>query len=207
MRNAVLLSSILAVCVSAAPSAQRPEFIQPEFLESQFAVPDGAPSTVVLTVKNEPGEPLVVTGRTLDGARPISGVSLFVFHTDANGVYATGMSNSEGEFHPRLHGAIRTDAEGRYKFTTIRPGSYNAGPSHVHYIVTARGYKPLLLALQFEDDPIVVRKRKSGTPLMNPQAFQKGPCKGRPDCVLTQPVTRDAQGVFHVTRDIQLVKE
>ncbi|MEQ1872010.1 MAG: hypothetical protein ABL961_18495, partial [Vicinamibacterales bacterium] len=201
------LSSVLAACASAALSAQRPEFIHPEFLESQFAVPEGAPSRVVVAGKGEPGERLAVTGRTLDGTRPIAGVSLFVFHTDTNGVYATGMDNNEGEFHPRLHGALRTDAGGHYEFTTIRPGSYNAGPSHVHYIVTARGYKPLLLALQFDDDPIVVRKRKAGRPLMDPQAFQKGPCKARPDCILTQPVTRDGQGVFHVTRDIQMVRE
>jgi hypothetical protein len=32
-------------------------------------------------------------------------------------------------------------------------------------------------------------------------------CKSRPDCVLTQPVERDAQGISHVIRDIQMVKE
>jgi hypothetical protein len=77
----------------------------------------------------------------------------------------------------------------------------------VHYVVKATGYKPLLLALQFEDDPIVVMMREVGKPLLDSDAFKNGPCKSRPDCVLTQPVKRDAQGVSHVIRDIQMVKE
>ena len=138
----------------------------------------------------------------MDGKKPVAGVSLYVFHTDLKGQYAPGMNNREGEFHPRLHGALRTDAQGRYEYKTIRPGSYDNGASHVHYIVKAPGYEPLLLVLQFQDDPLV-------TPLVDgpTSAFRKGPCKGRPDCVLTQPVTRDAQGASHVTRDIQMVRQ
>jgi hypothetical protein len=29
----------------------------------------------------------------------------------------------------------------------------------------------------------------------------------RPDCVVVSPVIRDAQGVWHATRDIQMVKQ
>jgi hypothetical protein len=95
--------------------------------------------------------------------------------------------------NPLLHDAFPQEEDGE--------------PSHVQYVVTARGYKSLLLALQFLDDPIVVRLLKAGMPLLNPEAFREGPCKSRPDCVLTQPVMRDARGVAHVTRDIQMVKE
>jgi hypothetical protein len=130
-----------------------------------------------------------------------------VFHTDAEGRYAPDTNNRAGEFNPRLHGSLRTDAEGQYQYETTRPGSYDNGPAHVHYVVNARGYQPLLLALQFEDDPIVVKLRKSGRPFLNPYAFRNGPCKSRPDCVLTQPVKRDSQGVSHVIRDIQMVRQ
>jgi protocatechuate 3,4-dioxygenase beta subunit len=148
-----------------------------------------------------------VTGRTLDGKKPVAGVSLYVFHTDAKGRYAPDTDNRAGEFNPRLHGALRTDARGQYQYETTRPGSYDDGPAHVHYVVNARGYQPLLLALQFEDDPIAVNMRKAGRPFLNPYAFRNGPCKSRPDCVLTQPVKRDSQGVSHVIRDIQMVKQ
>jgi hypothetical protein len=77
----------------------------------------------------------------------------------------------------------------------------------VHYVVSARGYQPLLLVLQFEDDPIVLRMRHTKRPLLDPLAFKNGPCKSRPDCVLTQPVKRDSRGVSHVVRDIQMVRQ
>jgi hypothetical protein len=63
------------------------------------------------------------------------------------------------------------------------------------------------VVLQFEDDPIVIAKRKFGLAELNDEAFKNGPCKARPDCMLTQPVTRDAHGVSHVVCDIQMVKK
>lgn len=193
----------------AAPSpAQTPELIVPEYLAAQDTAAADAPSNAVVAGPDEPGERLIVTGRTLDGREPIAGVSLYVFHTDIKGRYATGITDLNiAELNPRLYGAMRTDSQGRYQYQTVRPGSYDNGPAHVHYVVKARGFKPLLLSLQFEDDPVVVGRRKYGIPLLDPESFKNGPCKSRPDCVLTRPVTRDAQGVWRVTRDIQMVPE
>jgi protocatechuate 3,4-dioxygenase beta subunit len=206
MRGAVVVL-LVALCVPIL--AQTTGFTLVRYNAPQYTAPEGASSSVVIAGREEPGQRLVVTGRTLEGTKPVPGVSLYVFHTDAKGLYATDISDvREAEFNPRLHGSLRTDALGRYQYETIRPGSYGnpLGASHVHYVVKARGYQPLLLALQFEDDPIVVQTRKAGTPLLNPDAFKNGPCKSRPDCVLTQPVKRDSQGVSHVIRDIQMVR-
>ena len=189
-------------------SAQAPELIVPEYLAAKYTAAADAPSMVTVAGQDEPGERLIVTGRTLDGGKPIAGVSLYVFHTDIRGRYATDITDlNAAELNPRLHGSLRTDSKGQYQYQTIRPGSYDNGPAHVHYVVKAPGYKPLLLSLQFEDDPVVVGRRKYGIPLMDPDAFKNGPCKSRPDCVLTRPVTRDARGVWRVTRDIQMVRE
>lgn len=205
-RAMTLVVSLIAAGVSMP--AQAPELITPEYLAAQYTAAADAPSVATVAGPDEPGERLVVTGRTLDAGRPVAGVSLYVFHTDLHGRYATDTADpSAGELNPRLHGAMRTDSEGRYRFETIRPGSYDNGPAHVHYVVKAPGYKPLLLSLQFDDDPIVVGRRKFGIPLVDPESFKSGPCKSRPDCVVTRPVTRDADGVWHVTRDIQLVRE
>jgi protocatechuate 3,4-dioxygenase beta subunit len=198
----------LAAALCVPTSAQTIGFTLKEYLAPQFRAPEDAPFRIVIAGPDEPGERLIVTGRTLDGDKPVGGVSLYVFHTDAKGRYSleTG-DNHRGELNPRLHGALRTDAQGRYEYATSRPGSYDNGAAHVHYVVSARGYEPLLLVLQFEDDPIVVAKQKFGLLQLNDDAFKNGPCKARPDCVLTQPVTRDAQGVSHVIRDIQMVKK
>jgi len=207
MRQPKVVVVLLLVGLCVPVLAQTRGFTIAGFLPPQYTAPQNAPSRIVIAGRDEPGERLIVTGRTLDGMKPVAGVSLYVFHTDSKGRYAPDMDNRAGEFNARLHGFMRTDAEGRYQYETTRPGSYDNGPAHVHYVVNARGYQPLLLALQFEDDPIVTEMRKTGKPLLDPQAFKNGPCKSRPDCVLTQPVTRDAQGVSHVIRDIQMVKE
>lgn len=196
------------VACSNSPAAQTNELIVPEYLEARFTAAPDAPSTVTVASPGEPGARLVVTGRTLDGRTPVAGVSIFVFHTDARGRYATDIPDlTTAELNPRLHAALRTDSEGRYRYDTIWPGSYDNGPAHVHYVVKAQGYEPLLLSLQFDDDPMVIGRRKFGIPLLDPEAFRLGPCKSRPDCVATRPVVRDAQGVSHVTRDIQMVRE
>ncbi len=205
MRVAVVVL-LAAWCVPAL--AQTTRFTLEEYLAPRFTAPEDAPSRIVIAGQDEPGERLIVTGRTLEGDTPVAGVSLYVFHTDAKGRYSLDIGDPHrGELNPRLHGVLRTDAQGRYEYATSRPGSYDNGPAHVHYVVSARGYEPLLLVLQFEDDPIVVGKRKFGLPEMSDDAFRNGPCKARPDCVLTQPVTRDAQGVSHVVRDIQMVRQ
>jgi protocatechuate 3,4-dioxygenase beta subunit len=204
MRIAVV--ALLSVSCVSALAGQATPFTHAAYLAPQYLAPEDAPSVIVVAGKDEPGERLVVTGRTLDGNRAVAGVSLYVFHTDATGRYAPGLDPDAGELNPRLHGVLRTDSEGRYQFETSRPGSYENGPAHVHYVVSARGYEPLLLALQFEDDPIVVGRKKFGTFVVDADAFKNGPCQARPDCILTQPVRRDAEGVAHVIRDIQMVK-
>jgi hypothetical protein len=206
MRRTGLVLCCLSFTMYLSLLAQTMGFTLKEYLAPQYLAPANAPSSVVIAGKDEPGERLIVSGRTLDGAKPVPGVSLYVFHADVKGQYAPGMDQWAGEYNPRLHAALRTDEQGRYQYETTRPGSYDNGAAHVHYVVSAPGYEPLLLALQFQDDPIVVEKGLSKPPL-DSDAFKNGPCKSRPDCVLTQPVTRDAQGVSHVVRDIQMVKK
>lgn len=203
-----LLLVVLVLALGVSIPAQAPDLIVPEYLTAQYTSAANAPSFVTVAGHDEPGERLIVTGRTLDGRKPVAGVSLYLFHTDIHGRYATDITDlNAAELNPRLHGSLRTDSKGRYQYETIRPGSYDNGPAHVHYVVKAPGYKPMLLSLQFEDDPIVVGRRTFGIPLLDPESFRNGPCKSRPDCVLTRPVTRDARGVWRVTRDIQMVRE
>jgi len=85
MRRICLALLSLFVAMSLPILAQTTGFIVAEYLATQYTAPNDAPSSVVIAGKNEPGERLVVTGRTLDGKKPVAGVSLYVFHTDANG--------------------------------------------------------------------------------------------------------------------------
>jgi len=84
-----------------------------------------------------------------DEAKPLAGVSIYVSHSDAKGLYTIDGSNSDE--NARLHGAMRSDANGRYRYETIRPKGYGNAPAHVHCVATAPGYKPRTFELWFED--------------------------------------------------------
>jgi hypothetical protein len=94
---------------------------------------------------------------------------------------------------------MRSDADGRYQYATIRPGHYDNNAAHVHYTVRARGYKSLLLDLWFDDDPELAARRREGRPEI-PVSFPK-------NVVAIRPVTRDADGTWHATRGIETVRE
>jgi protocatechuate 3,4-dioxygenase beta subunit len=204
MRIATFLASIL---LAAAVGAQAPSLIPPPYLSPKYAAPPDAPSSIVIAGPDEPGERLVVTGRVIDGTNLIGGASVYVFHTDAKGFYAPGRSGPDAELDPRLHGALRTDAEGRYRYETIRPGSYNNNAAHVHYIVVTAGYNPRIFDLWFQDDPILVARREAGEPQI-PQSLRNSPFyKAAPDGIAIRPVTRDASGIWHVVRDLDMIPE
>src|SRR5262245_46950945 len=182
-----------------ALSAQNSKLLIPAaYLSDKYiALPD-APSSVVIAGPDEPGERLVVTGRVLDGNAPVPGVSIYAFHADMKGLYEReGMQRG---LDPRLYGAMRTDASGRYRYETIRPGYYGGSdnPSHVHYVVNTPGCKPRLVDLRFEDDPVIVARRKRG--IADDDGFEPGK-------MVVRPVTRDASGVWHVTRDLEMFRE
>jgi protocatechuate 3,4-dioxygenase beta subunit len=138
----------------------------------------------------EPGEPLRVSGTVYraDGVTPAAGVILFAYHTDAAGYYAR-----ERGADPRLRGWMRTGKDGRYAFTTIRPGPYpnSRAPAHIHTELWGEGvppqYGPELL---FADDARVPEAER-----------QKSAALGRFAFVLTPRKTR---GTWEVDWDIRL---
>lgn len=165
------------------------------FLSSQGnAGSGGAIAKAALAPEGEPGERLVVTGRVLgaDGRTPLAGVALYVYQTDKDGIYSKPVNSSST---PRLRAHMRTDAEGRYEYSTIKPGSYpnSRNPAHIHYEVNAPGFKERIFEIVFEDDPLVdARIRES--------AARAG------SGFSIRTLTRDAQGVLRCTQDIQLMK-
>src|ERR1700730_4808094 len=99
MRVAVV---VLLFALSVPMLAQTTGFTVAEYLAPQYTAPENAPSRAVIAAMDEPGERFIVTGRTLDGKKPIAGVSLYVFHTGAKGRYSTEtVDNRVGEVNPR----------------------------------------------------------------------------------------------------------
>lgn len=202
-----MVTVLVFALIATVASSQDDLLVPSVYLAPEYTAPEGAPSRIVVAGSDEPGERLVVTGRAIHGSTPVVGASIFVFQTDVNGIYAPGLTTPEAELHPRLHGVLRTDAEGRYQFETVRPGSYDGNAAHVHYIVIAAGYRPRLMDLWFQDDPILIERREAGEPQI-PQGVRNNEYfLGGPDFIAIRPVVRDAIGTWHAVRDLDMIPE
>lgn len=168
------------------------------FLSTQQAptvAEKNAPSKVTLTNQTEPGERLTVTGVVYgaDGKTPLANASVYVYHTDATGRYTPGPKDDNR--NPRLRGYLRTDAQGRYEYTTIKPAPYpgDGPPAHIHYHVNAPGYQERVFEIVFEGDP------KIGADIRT-RAAQEG------SMFSIRKLTGDAKSGWRCTQDVKLQK-
>jgi protocatechuate 3,4-dioxygenase beta subunit len=106
----------------------------------------------VLAGPDEPGDPLRVTGTIRDAQGPVAGALVAVWHTRRDGRYGEDGVQSD---NPRLFGYLRTGADGRFEFRTIRPAGYpGGGAQHIHVGVLADGHAALDGTIVFADDPV-----------------------------------------------------
>jgi len=156
--------------------------------------PADVSSVGMIAPLSEPGERLVVDGQVFapDGVTPASGVILYAYQTDSSGLYQNDASHIA-----RLHGWVKTDAQGRFEFRTIRPASYpnRSSPAHIHFHVWGGGY-PLQWTeeLKFADDPFLTPHDTADSRVLG-------------DFANIRPVTRSADRVWHCTVRFRLSKQ
>jgi protocatechuate 3,4-dioxygenase beta subunit len=111
------------------------------------------------------GQRIVVSGRVLDGdGRPVRDTLVEVWQANSAGRYAHQVDQHPAPLDPNFTGAGRTltDSEGRYRFVTIKPGSYpwrnhpNAWrPAHIHFSLFGRAFTSRLVTqMYFPGDPL-----------------------------------------------------
>lgn len=112
------------------------------------------------------GERIIVTGRVLDDwGKPVPNALIEVWQANAAGRYMHKVDQHDAPLDPNFHGAGRTitDKDGRYQFTTIRPGAYpwqnhyNAWrPAHIHFsIIGVNFLQRLVSQMYFPGDPLL----------------------------------------------------
>jgi protocatechuate 3,4-dioxygenase beta subunit len=111
------------------------------------------------------GERIVVSGRVLDGeGHAVSHSLIEVWQANAAGRYLHHKDNHAAPLDPNFSGAGRmlTDAEGNYRFVTVKPGAYpwrnhhNAWrPAHIHFSLFGPAFVTRLITqMYFPGDPL-----------------------------------------------------
>ena len=111
------------------------------------------------------GERIIVTGRVLDEAgRPVPETLVEIWQANAAGRYVHVRDQHPAPLDPNFTGAGRavTDAHGRFRFVTIKPGAYPWGnhpnawrPAHIHFSLFGRSFlSRLVTQMYFPGDPL-----------------------------------------------------
>ena len=168
----ILLSDVLGVSMlvdainNRKPSgATETTVLGPFHVSDAPRLPNGA--DICLDGK---GLRLLVTGRVTDTAgRPIAGALLDVWQANDEGFYDVQQKGVQPDMN--LRGIFTTDAEGRYWFRSAKPryypipddgpvghllkalGRHPYRPAHLHFIVSAEGFQPIVTHIFTPDCP------------------------------------------------------
>lgn len=111
------------------------------------------------------GERIIVSGRVLnEDGRPVPHTLIEIWQANAGGRYVHVRDQHPAPLDPNFTGAGRalTDAEGRYRFVTVKPGAYpwrnhhNAWrPAHIHFSLFGPSFlSRVITQMYFPGDPL-----------------------------------------------------
>lgn len=172
----ILLSDVLGVSMLVdAINHRRPSAATPNTILGPFYIP-GAPRYAPgeNICRDGKGQPMVVLGRVtnLDG-EPVAGATLEVWQTNDDGFYDVQQKGIQPEHN--LRGVFTSDAHGNYWFKSVKPRHYpipDDGPvgkllgklgrhpnraAHLHFIVSAPGYAPVITHIFTPDCPYLAQ--------------------------------------------------
>jgi len=164
----VLLSDLLGLSSLVDMLHNRPEGTSSSVL-GPFHITGSPPLAVGADMRRNYDAPvLLVEGMIKDAAgNPIPGATLDIWQTAPNGLYS---SQDPDQDTYSFHGLQTVSNDGRYAFTTVKPVEYEVPtdgpggdllcatgrhawrPSHLHFIVEAKGFRPLVTEVFAADD-------------------------------------------------------
>ncbi len=174
-RRALIQSGLGAVALAASaalPAATpTPQQTEGPFFPSK----DQADKDLDLTrieghAEQAQGEVVEIEGQVIDvDGQPVAEALVDIWQANVHGRYAHERDPNPAPLDPHFQGWARltTDAEGRFRVRTIRPGAYPVAddwsrPPHIHYKVARRGFHELTTQMYFAGDPLNAKDRLLG---------------------------------------------
>lgn len=167
-RTALQLGLGVAAGAAAGLVRGQPRDFTPAQVEGPFyPTRDQPDKDVDLTViaghdKAAQGEVIAVEGRvTNEYGEPVPEALVDVWQANHFGRYAHEGDPNPAPLDPDFQGwgQMLTDADGRYRFKTIKPGAYDAmenwtRPPHIHFKVARRGFHELTTQMYFAGESL-----------------------------------------------------
>src|SRR5436853_659023 len=167
-REILRMSAVLGIASAVSTrlaSAQTPGQRTPEQILGPFYPLKTLGKNSDLTkVPGRPGRAaglvLNVMGRVLDlKEEPVRNAKVEIWQANTHGRYTHPSDHNTAPLDPNFEGSavLTTDNDGRYRFKTIKPSAYPAGPdrmrpAHIHFQVSGRQDR-LVTQMYFENDP------------------------------------------------------
>ncbi|NER12821.1 hypothetical protein GWK08_05175 [Leptobacterium flavescens] len=105
--------------------------------------------TVNLNFTNLPGTPMRISGTVFgdeEGKRKVADAKIEIWHCDDEGTYhptGNGDISRYKDSEVALRGFVISDKQGAFSFKSITPGLYYGRRRHIHYKISAKGYRSL----------------------------------------------------------------
>src|SRR5216684_4012490 len=144
----------------------QPEYNYPPYASTQKRCPTQPLVVAPQTLSELIGERIVVSGRVLDeNGKAVPHTLVEIWQANSSGRYPHRTDQHDAPLDPNFSGAGRTitDAEGRYRFISIRPGEYpwrnhyNAWrPAHIHFSLFGPAFLTRMVTqMYFPGDPLL----------------------------------------------------
>jgi protocatechuate 3,4-dioxygenase beta subunit len=166
-----VLGSALALGAVGGLAAARPLRAIPPFTPNQVMGPfypvekpldqDADLTAIAGGSGRAEGQVIHLMGRVLDSqGRPVPGARIEIWQANTHGRYTHPADSNPAPLDPNFEGfAVQlSDAEGRYRFKTVKPGPYPvtddwSRPPHIHVDVSGRSGR-VVTQIYFENEPL-----------------------------------------------------
>ena len=195
----MLASGLLSTTASAEKLWTPAQVEGPFFPESTNGESDADMTRLVGSTRRAKGQEVVIHGTVRDlRGRPLAGAEVEVWQACASGRYHHSSDSTKESLDPdfQYYCFLRTDKQGRYRFHTVRPGSYSVSsawerPPHIHFKVRSDDHPELITQMYFAGNVLnrkdsilqAIPRRQQKLVVVNFQALKTIPV-GRFDIIL-----------------------